>query len=126
MLKKPLPDLKTHEFTEVPFKELMQNTVHNVLIVCSNYDFYLLEEDGRIDEQIFNEYSALNMRNPPDFSHAQSSRGAISELKAHNIDLVIIWLDVSKTAIEVSNKVKANFPDIPLVPERATRRTLAR
>lgn len=115
MLKKPLPDLKTYEFTEVPFKELMQNTVHNVLIVCSNYDFYLLEEDGRIDEQIFNEYSALNMRNPPNFSHAQSSRSAISELKSHNIDLVIIWLDVSKTAIEVSNKVKANFPDIPLV-----------
>jgi len=115
MLKKPLPDLKTYEFTEVPFKELMQNTVHNVLIVCSNYDFYLLEEDGRIDEQIFNEYSALNMRNPPDFSHAHSSRSAISELKSHNIDLVIIWLDVSKTSIEVSNKVKANFPDIPLV-----------
>jgi len=115
MLRKPLPDLKTYDFTEVPFKELMQNTVHNVLIVCSNYDFYLLEEDGRIDEQVFNEYSELNMRNPPDFSHAYSSRSAISKLKSHSIDLVIIWLEVSKTSIDVSNKIKANFPDIPIV-----------
>ncbi len=115
MLRKPLPELKTYEFTEVPFKELMQNTIHNVLIVCSNFDFYLLEEDGRIDEQIFNEYTALNMRNPPDFSHANSSKSAVSKLKSHNIDLVIIWLDASRRSIEVSNKTKNNFPKTPIV-----------
>lgn len=115
MLRKPLPDLKTYEFLEVPFKELMQNRIHNVLIVCSNYDFYLLEEDGRIDEQIFNEYTALNMRNPPDFSHAYSSRSAISSLNSHNIDLVIIWLDMSKKSIEISKKIKNAFPDMPVV-----------
>ena len=62
MLKNPLPDLQTYEFKEVSFKQLMQNRVYNVLIICSNYDFYLLEEDGRIDEQIFVEYSSLNLR----------------------------------------------------------------
>ena len=115
MLQNQLPDLKTYEFTEVPFKELMQNTVHNVLIVCSNYDFYLLEEDGRIDEQIFDEYTALNLRNPPDFLHANSSKGAISKLKTHNIDLVIIWLDKSKRSIDVSNKIRHSFPKTPVV-----------
>jgi len=115
MLQNQLPDLKTYEFTDVNFNELMQNTIHNILIVCSNYDFYLLEEDGRIDEQIFNEYTDLNMRNPPDFSHAYSSKSTIASLKSHNIDLVIIWLDASRSSIEISNKVKDIFPDMPIV-----------
>ncbi len=115
MPKKQLPDINTHEFTEVPFKKLMLNTIHNVLIVCSNYDFYLLEEDGRIDEQIFDEYTALNMRNPPDFSHAHSSKSAISRLNIQNIDLVIIWLDASRRSISVAKKIKTKFPHIPIV-----------
>ena len=115
MLRNPLPDLKTHEFTDVPFKELMQNTIHNVLIVCSNYDFYLLEEDGRMDEQIFNEYTALNMRNPPNFLHAYTTKKALLKLEKHKVDLVIIWLDSSKRAINVSNDVKNIYSETPIV-----------
>ena len=40
----------------------MQKRIHRVLVICSNYDNYMLEEDGRIDEQIFNEYASLNLR----------------------------------------------------------------
>ena len=115
MLRNPLPDLKTYEFTDVPFKELMQNTIHNVLIVCSNYDFYLLEEDGRMDEQIFDEYTALNMRNPPEFLHAYSVKSALSILNSYSVDLVIIWLDASKLVIKVSNEIKKGFSEIPIV-----------
>ena len=74
MTKKLLPDLKSYEFEEVAFDKLMQNRINKVLIVCSNYDFYMLEEDGRIDERIFNEYTALNLRYPPSFIHANSAK----------------------------------------------------
>ena len=60
MPKKTLPDLKTYVFEHFAFEQLMQNRINKVLIVCSNYDYYMLEEDGRIDERIFNEYTALN------------------------------------------------------------------
>ncbi len=43
----------------------MQKRIRTVLIISSNYDFFMLEEDGRIDEQIFNEYVSLNLRYPP-------------------------------------------------------------
>ncbi len=46
----------------------MQKRIHRVLIICSNYDNYMLEEDGRVDEQIFNEYVSLNLRYPPTLS----------------------------------------------------------
>jgi hypothetical protein len=115
MLKNPLPNLQYHEFQEVPFKELMQKRVYNVLIVCSNYDYYLIEEDGRIDEQIFNEYATLNLRYPPNFLHASSAKKAIDVLQTVKIDLVITFLDLVKGSFETAQRIKLHFPDVPIV-----------
>ena len=109
MTKRVLPDLRKYEFEEVAFNELMQNRINKVLIVCSNYDFYMLEEDGRIDERIFYEYTSLNLRYPPSFIHANSAKRAIETLATDKIDLVITWLDIgtsgndSLIVFEVSN-----------------------
>jgi len=115
MFKKELPDLRTYEFEEVAFNQLMQNRIYKVLIVCSNYDYYMLEEDGRIDERIFNEYTSLHLRYPPSFVHANSARRAIRMLDSDNIDLVITWLDVgSYKAFDTSKKIKEAFPNVPI------------
>jgi len=115
MTKRSLPDLKTYEFEEFAFKELMQNRINKVLIVCSNYDYYMLEEDGRIDERIFNEYTALNLRYPPSFTHANSAKRAIGVLQSDKIDLVITWLDIGDyKAFETSKIIKEAFPTIPI------------
>lgn len=115
MIKKKLPDLKTYEFEEVAFNELMQNRINKVLIVCSNYDFYMLEEDGRIDERIFNEYTSLNLRYPPSFLHANSAKRAIKMLASDKIDLVITWLDIGNyRAFETSKAIKEAFPNVPI------------
>ncbi|WP_372745899.1 PEP/pyruvate-binding domain-containing protein [Lutibacter sp.] len=115
MTKKKLPDLRTYEFEEVAFNELMQNRINKVLIVCSNYDFYMLEEDGRIDERIFYEYTSLNLRYPPSFLHANSAKRAVMMLESDNIDLVITWLDIGNyKAFETSKLIKESFPDVPI------------
>lgn len=111
----PLPDLKTYDFEEVAFGQLMQNRINKVLIVCSNYDFYTLEEDGRIDERIFNEYTSLNLRYPPSFLHANSAKRAIGVLDSDKIDLVITWLDIGNyKAFETSKQIKEAFPQVPI------------
>ncbi len=113
MKRKPLPDLKTYEFEEVAFNELMRDRINKVLIVCSNYDFYMLEEDGRIDERIFNEYTDLNLRYPPSFLHANSAAQAIKLMRSDKIDLVITWLDIGKyNAFETSKQIKEAFPNV--------------
>ncbi|MBT8384785.1 MAG: phosphoenolpyruvate synthase, partial [Bacteroidia bacterium] len=115
MNNKQLPDLKTHLFEDFAFNELMQNRINKVLIVCSNYDFYMLEEDGRIDEHIFNEYTALNLRYPPSFIHANSAKRAIIILSTDKIDLVITWLDIGNYKVfETSKLIKESFPNIPI------------
>jgi hypothetical protein len=115
MTKRVLPDLRKYEFEEVAFNKLMQNRINKVLIVCSNYDFYMLEEDGRIDERIFYEYTSLNLRYPPSFIHANSAKRAVTTLASDKIDLVITWLDIGNyKAFETSKIIKESFPDVPI------------
>ena len=56
------PGTPTIDFSHTAFNLLMQKRIRRVLIISSNYDFFMLEEDGRVDEQIFNEYVSLNLR----------------------------------------------------------------
>jgi len=114
MVQNPLLDIQTYKFEELSFKQLMQKRIHNILIVCSSYDYYLLEEDGRIDEQIFNEYTDLNLRYPPSFLHAPSIEEALKLLESENIDLVITWVDASKKSFEIAKEIKAIYPDLPI------------
>lgn len=101
---------------ETAFKSLMEKRIYRVLLICSNYDAYMLEEDGRIDEQIFKEYVSLNLRYPPVFVQANSASKAFKILEEGNIDLVISMLSVRETdAFQLSNQVKTKYPDIPIV-----------
>lgn len=55
---------------DTPFASLMNKRVFNVLLIATPYDAFMLEDDGRVDEQIFNEYTSLNLRYPPRFTQA--------------------------------------------------------
>ncbi|MCI2229479.1 phosphoenolpyruvate synthase [Polaribacter sp. MSW13] len=110
-----IANLKSYAFKEVTFDKLMKKRIHQILIVCSNYDFYMLEEDGRIEERIFNEYTSLNLRHPPTFLHANSARRAVKKMETNTIDMVITWLDIGNyKAFETSKKIKEAFPDVPI------------
>ena len=50
---------------DVSFVNLMTRRIFNVLIVANPYDAFMLEDDGRIDEKIFDEYMELGMRYSP-------------------------------------------------------------
>jgi CheY-like chemotaxis protein len=105
-----------HEFNEISYQELMQERIINVLLICSNYDAFMLEEDGRINEKIFLEYTSKNLRYPPQFTHASSSENAFELLEKKKFDLVITMLNVGKIdAFEMAKKVKRRFPKIPIV-----------
>ena len=42
-------------FKDTSFVHLMTKRIFNVLLVANPYDAFMLEDDGRIDEKIFNE-----------------------------------------------------------------------
>lgn len=49
---------------DTAFQNLMQKRIFNVLLVASPYDAFMMEEDGRIEEQLYFEYVALNLSSP--------------------------------------------------------------
>jgi len=109
-------DLPKYDFTDTSFDLLMQKRIHRVLVICSNYDNYMLEEDGRIDEQIFNEYASLNLKYPPTFVQTDNAEDAFRILQDGNIDLVISMLSLKGTDVfALAKRIKANYENIPIV-----------
>lgn len=109
-------DLEKYDFTDTSFDLLMQKRIHRVLVICSNYDNYMLEEDGRIDEQIFNEYASLNLRYPPTFVQTDNAEDAFRILREGNVDLVISMLSIKGTDVfALAKKIKAKYESIPIV-----------
>lgn len=107
---------KNYYFADPPFNQLMRHRINKVLLLCSNYDAFMLEEDGRIDEQIFNEYVSLNLRYPPQFIQSDSSQEAFKILNDEPIDLIINMLSIlDKDPFELSKEIKVNYPNIPIV-----------
>jgi len=94
----------------------MQKRIRTVLIISSDYDFFMLEEDGRIDEQIFNEYVSLNLRYPPIFVKATSAREAFRILKEEDIDLVIEMLNLGDDdAFTLAKRIRTKYEEVPIV-----------
>lgn len=104
------------DFSDTAFDKLMQKRIYRVLLVCSHYDAFMLEEDGRIDEQIFNEYVSLNLRYPPTFVQAHSAREALEIIKEEKIDLIISMLNVGDIdTFDLAKQLKKRMPQVPLV-----------
>ena len=101
---------------DVSFVNLMTRRIFNVLIVANPYDAFMLEDDGRIDEKIFDEYMELGMRYPPSFTQVSTMEEANAVLQTTDIDLVICMPgNADNDAFTVAREVKASHPAIPCV-----------
>ncbi len=101
---------------DVSFLNLMTHRIFNILIVANPYDAFMLEDDGRIDEKIFDEYVELGSRYPPTFTQVSTTEEANEVLKTTDIDLVICMPgNADNDAFAVAREVKASNPDIPCV-----------
>ena len=98
---------------DVTFVNLMMRRIYNVLIVANPYDAFMLEDDGRVEEKIYNEYMELGLRYPPTFTQVSTTEEAYQVLRTMNIDLVICMPgNADNDAFSVAHDIKAGFPDI--------------
>jgi hypothetical protein len=101
---------------DVSFAHLMTRRIFNVLIVANPYDAFMLEDDGRVDEKIFDEYTELGMRYPPSFTQVSTTEEAQGVLENTDIDLVICMPgNADNDAFAVAREVKAMKRDVPCV-----------
>ena len=108
--------IKKLYFKDTSFADLMRHRIYNVLLYASKYDAFALEEDGRIDEQIFTEYTALNLRYAPRFTLVSTEEEANEQLREHSFDLIISMPSGdSINPFEWAKKVKQENLNIPIV-----------
>ena len=102
--------------TWLPFSNLMRRHIYNVLLICSDYDRFMLEEDGRVEEELYKEYTALGLSNPPKITHTSSEAEALSLLDRLSFDLVITMLDFHTGRVEkLAEKIKIIKPTMPVI-----------
>ena len=115
----PIPSPVTSQkvyFNDTSFQNLMKKRIYHVLLISSAYDAFILEDDGRIDEQIFNEYVSLNLRYPPQFIQATTEEESFEILEDQNIDLIITMLSPEDSdTFELAKRIKKKYPRIPIV-----------
>ncbi len=103
-------------FKDTAFQNLMQKRIFNVLLIASAYDAFMMEEDGRVEEQLYFEYTALNLSSPPRVTRALNTSEGLEIMKQKNFDLVIMMPgnDVSET-FTGARKIRESYPDKPII-----------
>lgn len=101
---------------DTAFHNLMQKRIFNVLLIASDYDAFMLEEDGRVEEQLFFEYVSLNLSSPPRVTRVANTEEALELMKTKKFDIVFTMPGTNITeALNGARKMKSEFPDVPII-----------
>ena len=102
--------------TWLPFANLMLRHVYSVLLICSDYDRYMLDEDGRVEEELYKEYTELGLSNPPKITHTTNEIDALRLIDERHFDLVISMLDLGSDRVEgLAKAIKEKRPNMPVI-----------
>ena len=105
------------ELKETDYKSLMKFRIRKILMICSHYDAFILEEDGQIEAHISREYVDLNLSSPPKFVWVTTSAQAREVMQRESdIDMVICMYNVGdKDIFNFASDMKAENKDVPFV-----------
>ena len=101
---------------DTAFQKLMQKRIFNVLLIASPYDAFMMEEDGRVEEQLYFEYVSLNLSSPPRVVQVSHIQDALEMLSIKNFDLIIAMpgVEISET-FSGARLIKDKYPHIPII-----------
>ena len=97
--------------------QYMRHRIHKILLVWCSYDGYILEEDGRIEAQINQEYMELNMSNPPSITRVSSSLEALEIMEQEgDFDFILTMYNTGEMDVfSFGKQIKRSYPTIPVV-----------
>lgn len=108
---------RPEDFRNTHFSSLIKFRIKRILMICSNYDAFIMEEDGKIESQVYKEYVGLNMSNPPTFVWVESAAAARQTLENEpDIDMIIcMYNEIDKDIFPLAADLKAEGKQIPFV-----------
>ena len=109
-------EFSTDKKSNFYFHELMSHRVNEILLEASPYDAFILEEDGRLTEQIITEYLGMNFNYAPRLTRASTAADAIHILNDKTFDLVIVMLRIEdRDPISLGKAIKELYPKMPVI-----------
>lgn len=105
------------ELINADYDSLMGFRVRRILMICSNYDAFILEEDGQIETRIYKEYIDLNLSTPPTFLWVQTSAEAREMLQTTvGIDMIICMYNAGDNDVfTLASELKKEGRSLPFV-----------
>lgn len=98
------------------FHDLMRFRVREILLVSTQYDAFVLEEDGSLSDQIFSEFLDLNLQFIPRIKRVSTAEEAFAALERRKYDLVITMPHIADMdPIEFGRLIKQKYPKKPVV-----------
>ena len=111
--------MKTVQFThadKLTLQDLIFHRIHEILLVASPYDSFVLEEDGRLTEQILHEYMGMNFSNAPRVWQSSTAADALTMLSRQDFDLIVVMMRIADMdPILFCSKIKESYPQKPVV-----------
>lgn len=109
------------------FHDLLSHRVHDLLLVCSLYESYILQEDGLVADMIFTEYQELNLSHAPRVSRASTPEEALELVKERHFDLVITMTRLGGWEVhDFAAAIKTIKPDLMVIVLADEPRSVAR
>jgi len=98
------------------FENLMPFKVHNILLVSSLYDSFILREDGRLNELLIDQSLDLSPQQIPGITHVSSCAEAADLASSQQFNLIVTNLAVGDmNAAQLAREVKRAGLDVPVV-----------
>jgi CheY-like chemotaxis protein len=99
------------------FENLMPFKVHNILLVSSLYDSFILREDGRLNELLIDQSLEISPQHVPGITHVSSCAEAAELARSQpQFNLIVTNLAVGDmNAAQLAHEVKQAGLDVPVV-----------
>ncbi len=98
------------------FENLMPFRVHNILLVSSFYDSFILREDGRLNELLIDQSLELSPEHVPGITHVSSCAEAAELARSQQFNLIVTNLTVGDIdAAQLASEIRQAGLDVPVV-----------
>jgi len=99
------------------FQDLMKYRVRDILLVSSQYDSFILSEDGSFYESLLDEYIGLGLTHIPGLTRVSSGKEAVRlAMEPNRFDLIMCSLRVADMhAVDLARQIKQVGVDTPIV-----------
>ena len=102
--------------TKSDFQDLMPHRVHEILLVASPYDAFILEDEGHLTDPIRTEYIGMNFNYAPRVTRVSTGQEALKIITKKKFDLVIVMLRIEdQDPISLGKAIKDKYPKKPVI-----------